>query len=237
MADTSFSYSCCCIGGAQYQWNCTEPDNQGRRYIPSVRGRGELTDTTSPSELNVYHVGNLTENCHGEVNAIEYCYQYNNSGEGEAVFNWTVLILESESSGNFRITNLHIIESHPNSLNAENCTEGKGTGLRRCCDMKSVNSFILPIDFVFGVTASAQGNTHGATLLQFADALPQYHIHTVLLIRDAITLSVGSTIPNTSVVMSGLRMLWFVTGKYNYIIVILVWCYCSYFSPVVNFKK
>ena len=94
MADTSFSHSCYCTGAAQYQWTCTEPDDDGRRYIPSVRDRGELTVGTQAEVLYVYHVGNLTENCHGEVTAIEYCYQYDSSGEGEAVFNWTVLILD-----------------------------------------------------------------------------------------------------------------------------------------------
>ena len=145
------------------------------------------------------------------MTAIEYCYQYDNSGEGEAVFNWTVLILESEEAGNFRITNIHIIESHPNSLNAENCTGGTQ---RRCCDTKSVNSFILPANFAFGVTESPQGNTHGATLLGFHNSLSQYSVNTVQLNRNAVILSVGSAVPRTPVVMRGLRMLWFVIGKF-----------------------
>ena len=177
-----------------------------------MRDRGELNATTSAGVLYVYHVGNLTENCHGEVTAIEYCYQYGNSGEGEAVFNWTVLILESEGSGNFRITNQRIIESHLNSLNAENCTEG--TRLRRCCDTNSVNGFILPANFVFGVTGSPQGNAHGATLLGFHVSVSQYSVNTAQLNRDAVTLSVGSTVPSTPVQMRGLHMLWFVIGKF-----------------------
>ena len=48
-------------------------------------------------------VRNLTGKCQSEVTAIEYCYQYDISGEGEAVFNWIVLILDSEEAGNFRI--------------------------------------------------------------------------------------------------------------------------------------
>ena len=68
---------------------------------------------------------------------------------------------------------------------------------------------------MFGVTGSAQGNTHGATLLGFHDSLTQYHVDTVHLSRAAVTLSVGSAVPSTPVVMRGLRTLWFVIGKFS----------------------
>ena len=210
MAETSFSHSCCCTGVARYQWTCTEPDVDGRRYIPGVRDRGELASGTYAAVLYVYPVGNLDENCHGEVTAIEYCYQYDNNGEGEAVFNWTVLILDSDVPGNFRITNLHVIESHPNSLN---CTEGTQ---RRCCDTNSINGFILPVNFVFGVTGPAQGNTHGATLLGFHESLSQYLVSTSQISRSELQggVTVGSKFTRRQNIQSlrGLRMLWFV-GK------------------------
>ena len=211
MADTSFSHSCCCTGVAEYQWTCTELDDNGRRYIPSVRDRGGLTSATIAAELNVYHVGNLPENCRGEVTAIEYCYRYNISGEGEAVFNWTVLILDS---GNFRITNIHVIQSHPNSEKCVSVSGGKPRS--RCCDTKNVNGFNLPANFVFGVTESPWGNTHGATLLGFHDSLTQYQVDTAQLNIDVVTaLSVGSVVPSTPVQRRGLRMLWFVIGKFD----------------------
>ena len=77
-----------------------------------------------------------------------------------------------------------------------------------------VNSFILPANFVFGMVGPAQGNTRGASLLGFHPSLSQYSVNTVLLTRAAVTLSVGSAVPSTPVVMRGLRMLWFVIGKF-----------------------
>ena len=87
----------------------------------------------------------------------------------------------------------------------------------RCCEVKNITSFNLPVNFVFGVTRSAQGNTHEATLLGFHQALSQYLVDTVVLYRTAVTLTVGSLLmPSTPVIPNrGLRMLWLVIGKLN----------------------
>ena len=162
----------------------------------------------------MYSVGNLNEECYGQVTAIEYCYQYVVSGEGKAVFNWTVLILERAGTTSFRITNLYVIESHPESLSDEKCINS-GDDRVQCCDVTHVTDFMLSptVDFVFGVTGSAQGNTPGATLLGFHDTLSQYLVDTVQLSRAGFILSVGSTIPESAVARRGLRMLWFILGK------------------------
>ena len=65
--------------------------------------------------------------------------------------------------------------------------------------------------FAFGVTESAQGNAHGATLLGYSDSLFPYR---VLINRAEVSLSVGSTIICSSpTVQRGIHMLWFVIGK------------------------
>ena len=163
--------------------------------------------------INIYRVGSLNEHCSGEVTAIEYCYRYDVSGAGEAVFNWTVLILEDAGSSNFRITNTYAIESRPNSSSSVNCGN-VNSGRKDCCDVDQINGFgNLPVNFVFGVTGSSQGNTHSATLLGFYDILQQYQVNTVLLNSAGHSLSVGSTLPSVPVDQRGLRMLWFVIGK------------------------
>ena len=146
------------------------------------------------------------------MTAIEYCYRYNtNAGSGQPTFNWTVLILEDTGS-NFIINGIYdIISRLP--VNSANCTNDS-TQLRRCCDRTNIEGFDLSTpNFAFGVIESAQGNTHEATLLGFADALPQYMVDVVWLNRAEVTLSVGSTISNRSPVLRGIRMLWFVIGK------------------------
>ena len=180
-----------------------------------MRDRDVLTLPTNSAELYVYHVGNLTENCHDEVTAIEYCYQYN-SGGGEDVFNWTVLILESEpGSRNFQITNIHVIESH---RNAGNCVNVSGGIPQMKCCIKSVNGFVLPMNFAFGVTGSAQGNTHGAMLLGFHWSLSQYDVNTAQIPRSVVeqraSITVGSmfTLEENQFTNGSLRMLWFVVG-------------------------
>ena len=153
---------------------------------------------------------NLNEACSGKVTAIEYCYHYDVIRAGEAVqFNWTVLILEDDGAGNFRITNSYTIESRTDSGAAS-------SGRRTCCDIEQINSFNLSVNFIFGVTGPCQGNTHNATLLGFADSLPQYQVDTVIQSRAGLSLSVGSRIRSAQVVQRGLRMLWFVIGKYCY---------------------
>ena len=144
--------------------------------------------------------------------AIEYCYQYDVGGAGEAVFNWTVLILEDTAGSNFRITNSYTIESRPDSSSSVNCGDGS-SGRKECCDVDQINGFNLPENFVFGVTGTSQGNTHSATLLGYFDTLPQYQVNTVIRSGTGQSLSVGSTVPSTPVVQRGLRMLWFVIGK------------------------
>ena len=71
--------------------------------------------------------------------------------------------------------------------------------------------------FAFGVTESAQGNTHGATLLGFSDLMTQYRVSAILFNKNEETMSIGETIyirnrPPASV---GIRMLWFVIGKHS----------------------
>ena len=167
------------------------------------------------------------------MTAIEYCYQYTVSGEGVAVFNWTVLILENSPGNNFRITNLYVIDSHPDSLDSGSCMN-TNSGMRRCCDVEQISGFNLSENFVFGVTGPSQGNTHSASLLGFSDALPQYRVDTTLLSSAGLSLSIGSTVPSVPVLQRGLQMLWFVIGKlsvckkydHNNIIII----YSNYFT-------
>ena len=96
-------------------------------------------------------------------------------------------------------------------MSSENCTNG-GRQVT-CCDVTDISGFVLPVNFIFGVTEVAQGNTHGATLLGFSDTLPQYRVNRMLQNKVGLTLSIGSTVPRDQVAPSGLRMLWFVIGK------------------------
>ena len=197
----------------QYQWACTEPNENGQRYIPSERDRDVTTAITDGNTLLIFRVPNLDANCYGPVTAIEYCYRYIGPvlpGNGPVTFNWTVLILE-EAGRNFVINGIYVIQSHPTDGSASCANSGQGRVT--CCDVTNIESFDLPMDFIVGVTESAQGNTHGATLLAYATALPQYRVNTVILNKAGLTLSVGSPIPSSPVVQRGLRMLWFVIGK------------------------
>ena len=146
------------------------------------------------------------------MTANEYCYRYEVSGAGEAVFNWTVLTLEDTGASNFRITNSYTIESRPDSSSSVVCGD-VSSGRKDCCDVDQINGFNLPVNFVFGVTGSSQGNTHSATLLGYFDTLSQYQVNTVIQNSAGLSLSVGSTVPSVPVVQRGLRMLWFVIGK------------------------
>ena len=182
-------------------------------YIPSQRYdlQSDTTVTvalTVGRQLNIYTVGDLTE-CHGEVTAIEFCYQYNTMGVGESYFNWTVLILEDDGSSDFRIADLYAVESCPGLLEDDSCTI-VNTNKRRCCDKKLLNTpFTLQTNFTFGVTESVQGNN--AQLLGFFDTLAGHVVNTVQLSSGSV--SVGSTLPRAPVIDRGLRMLWFVVGK------------------------
>ena len=206
----------------QYEWACSAPKENGQRCIPSVMDRvGVIPTTTDGSMLYIYRVGDsLSASCYGPVTAIEYCYRYNNNdGSGQTTFNWTVLILEDTGSNDFVINNKHFIVSHPLEGSAT-CTSG---GLATdCCDVTTVESFDLPMNFIFGVTESesAQGNTHGATLLGYEEAAHlQLRVSTIQVAKgNILTLPVGSTfhIPGGAVDLRGLRMLWFIVGKHQY---------------------
>ena len=143
--------------------------------------------------------------------AIEYCYQFNDMTVGPAVFNWTVLIFKEinhSSNNDFEIVNTIPIESC--DLDATRCTPGQPL----CCDdMTLVSEFDLSVNFTFGVTESAQGNTPGATLLGFHDSLAEYRVNTIRRDKASLPLTIGSTIPSSTPVQNGLRMLWFVIGK------------------------
>ena len=201
-------------GVAQYQWNCSEPDDRGQRYIPGVRDfeSDVLTAATIGGAVNLYRVQpNLNAECHGEVTAIEYCYQYDLSSQ-ETVFNWTVLIFEE--ANNFTVTKLFVIESCPSSLNEDSayCMD-VGIGRAKCCDRTLIEGFDLPMNnFIYGVTESAQGNTAGATLLGFHGSQSEYVIDTAIVPKTG-DISVGSTLPRPQGVQRGLRMLWFVIGE------------------------
>ena len=59
----------------QYQWNCTEPNSSGQRYIPGVRDKPTSITfqiTTNGNLLHIYRVQNLNASCYGPVTAIEY---------------------------------------------------------------------------------------------------------------------------------------------------------------------
>ena len=204
-------------GIAQYEWACSEPDAHGERSIPSVRdvGSNVLTTTTVGDVVNIYRVQNLNGECYlGEVSAIGFCYQYNATEAGEAVFNWTVLIFEETVV--FTIARIYVIESRPNSLSGGDCENVSG-GRAECCDREYIRSFNLQTNnFVYGVTESARGNTHGATLLGFSDdelLQPDYIVNTVPIPKTGQNISVGSTLPKLQGVQRGLRMLWFVIGE------------------------
>ena len=81
--------------------------------------------------------------------------------------------------------------------------------------MTHIENFILPSNFIFGVTESAQGNTNGVTLLGFHEI--EYEVDVLQLNRVGLTLSIGSTIMNINgpTVLRGIRMLWSVIGKHK----------------------
>ncbi len=177
---------------------------------------GVTTTTTDGNMLHIYRVQNLNANCYGPVTAIEYCYRYNrNTDSGQATFNWTVLILQDAPGNNFTISSTYNIQSH-GSMDNVNCTSS-GDQVS-CCDVTNIESFDLPVNFIFGVTESAQGNTHGATLLGYQESA---HLHlrvsTIQVSKDSLSVSVGSTYtrPSTSGAMTlrGLRTIWFVIGE------------------------
>jgi hypothetical protein len=166
--------------------------------------------------INIYRVQTLNAECAGELTGIEFCYRYSTTaGQGEAVFNWTVLIFEETEV--FTVIKVYILESRPSSLTGGECMD-IGGGRAECCDRReTIEGFDLQNGFIFGVTESAQGNTAGATLLGFLDdptfnIQPEYLVFTLQIGNVGQNLSVGSTLPRPEGAQRGLRMLWFVTG-------------------------
>ena len=187
------------------------PGGHGERYIPGIQRGFDSNNiiVTAEDSIKMYRVRNLNADCTREaVTAIEFCYQYDTDGPGEAVFNWTVLILEEISM--FTITRIITIESYPDGLV---CMDGVG-GRVECCDREYINSFNIQTNtFAFGVTESVQGNTHGATLLGVHESQPEYVVDTLIISAIGQSISVGSTLPRSGGTLRGLRLLWFVIGK------------------------
>ena len=212
----------CAVGitAMEYHWNCSKPNEHQERHIPGIRQypNDVAIGVVNGDEIHLYRVHNLSTECTGEVTAIEYCYQYYSNLTGEAVFNWTVLFFGKEREG-FEITRIDNVESHPSSLPESDCrVDTSVPETLTCCDRKSIPSF--PLDpqmnnFIFGVTESAQGNTHNASLLGFHSSLVQYRVDTMIVSKAGIQndISVGYALPRPSVAKRGLLMLWFVIGK------------------------
>ena len=208
---------------AQYHWNCSVPDGRGERYIPGIQ-RGfdsnNIVTATPGDSLMMYRVQNLNADCTREaVTAIEFCYQYTDTvGPGEPVFNWTVVILEETNV--FTITRIIAIESHPNELDDNDCTDGEEGKQVACCDREDISSFNFQRSdmFVFGVTESAQGNTYGATLLGIHESQAEYIVDTSTISATGQNISVGSTLPRPGLTVRGLRLLWFVIGKLHIVL-------------------
>ena len=212
-------------GVAQYSWNCSVPDDDdGERYIPgieinySILARSSVPIVPTAGDIiNLYRVQSLNADCTREaVTAIEFCYRYNNTdGPGEAVFNWTVLILEEGNE--FTITRMIAIVSHPNELEEDYCMDNEGGRQQvECCDREDISMLNIQKNFILGVTESAQGNTHEATLLGVHESLAEYTVHTLQLSATGKNISVGSTLirPETGQTL-GLRLLRFVIGKHK----------------------
>ena len=199
----------------EYEWSCTKPDDEGYRYIPSIiEDQNALTVATVGAEVSIYQLTDFTnDDCYGRVIEIDYCYQFDNTTEGSAVFNWTVLILEETQSCDFEVINAITIESC--ALYATSCMSVPDQPLKeQCCDTTVVPEFELSMNFIFGVTESAQGNTHGAALLGFHHS--QYRVDAIRLNKAGLSLTIGSTVDLRGVPVehnSGLRMLWFIIGK------------------------
>jgi hypothetical protein len=213
------------VGVARYQWSCSVPDDDGVRYIPGVEIDfesprdipAEITQITAGDSLSLYRVQNLNADCTSEaVTAIEFCYRYDTEGAGEAVFNWTVLILEE--SNVFTITRIIAIESHPSLLDGNNCYNRSmddidAGGRVDCCDREDISNFNFQTNtFIFGVTESAQGNTHGATLLGVHESQLVYTVETLMISATGLNISVGSTLSRPKGVQRGLRLIRFVIG-------------------------
>ena len=210
-------------GVAQYNWNCSIPDDDddGDRYIPGIEINYSILTrssvpivTTAGDAINLYRIQNLNADCTREaVTAIEFCYRYDTEGPGEPVFNWTVVILEETNV--FTITRIIAIESHPDLLDDNYCTDA-GEGLVACCDREDISMFNIQTNFILGVTESSQGNTRGTTLLGVHDTQAKYTVHTLQLSATGQNISVGSTLTRPEVGQTlGLRLLRFVIGKHK----------------------
>ena len=198
------------------------PNESGEWYIPGFTRLDFESNVpvvaTAGDSIHWYRVQNLNAECFGEVTAIDFCYRYTTTGDGEAVFNWTVLILD-ESAEAFTTTRIYTIESHPDTLyNETECVHNDDEAY--CCDREYISNFdVEKNSFVFGVIESSQGNTHGATLMGFHDSLSpmpllsQYRVDTLQFSAIGRTIDIGSSLPKPAVGELGLRLLQFVVGK------------------------
>ena len=202
-------------GVADYEWACTEPNDAGERYIPNITDREDQLASTGRDVIIIYSIEGLEGSCYGRVSRIKYCYSYNKSSSGSSVFNLTVLILDRRDNSSFTIVNKIILVSYPNSGTTK-CTN------TTCCDINKVSDLSLSYgsSFDFGVLQSSQQNTH-TDLWGFQDSLEQYRVNVIQLNRngDSRNLSVNSTLTfeNTDMANRGLRMLWFILGKHQFI--------------------
>ena len=171
-----------------------------------------FTSTTPDNELYIYRVSTLDASCHGPVTAIEYCYRYMISTvvSVQVTFSWIVLVLE-DTGNNFTINRTYNIQSR-GSVDSPHCDRNGNKVI--CCDMRNIENFILPSNFIFGVIRSAQGNTNGVTLLGFHES--EYGVDVELLNSAGLILSIGSTIRNGLTHLRGIRMLWFIIGKHKF---------------------
>ena len=153
----------------------------GQKSIPDIHRLPSPQERSASVIGSVYlfSVPHLNASCRGTVCAIDYCYQYNLShpaSGSEIVFNWTVLILNSQ----FTITNTFAIESHPNNSHKKSRWSNVCHDRTCTCNTTFISSFDLPEEsFTFGLMSSTQGNTHNASLLAFNPSLDEYIVNAV----------------------------------------------------------
>lgn len=190
----------------------------GQKSIPDIHELPSPQERSVPVIGSVYlfSVPHLNTSCRGTVTAIEYCYQYNLDylvSGSEAVFNWTVLILNSQLT----ITNTFAIESHPaNNSHQKSRWSDVCHDCTCTCDTTFISGFDLPEEkFTFGVMSSPQGNTHDAALLAFHPSLDKYIVNVVNFPARDQQLTKGSTvhIDDNQHTRLGFCTLWFVIGK------------------------
>ena len=201
------------VGAGDSAWKCANM-SQGQKSLPDIQQELVLTQPKEQSIIGSFYLfhlpSHLSTSCNGVLSALKYCYQYENTtiSVNEAVFNWTVSIVDKD----FVIVEKIAIESHPSELNCH-----KHNGQQICCDTTQVIDLVeVPKEkFAFGVTASAQGNTHSATLLAFHGSLSEYLVNASIFPRVNQVLTKGSRLNVDARLVSpvGIRYLWFLIGK------------------------